>query len=267
MSKLYVCSLLYGCPDIAKESIEHLLKSNIQVPTTFFILDNGSPNRAEMDQVLNFANTYSTPHKVETYVNPTNLGVSGGMNCLYRKAFSDPECEWMVYTAHDVATHPDTIQNFVNRAQKGDAHFITGCPVSWEKPISQPCAMEGVGALFMGHFLQTRELYDAIGGWDENFFPAYFEDNDYHCRIIQAGYHKSAIGTCMGPVRHKLSSTINRYPELNKSFSKNSEYFRKKWGGGPAEVMKRLIDEHGKGVPVKHMKEGELLDGIHPQSD
>ena len=270
MSKLYVCSLVYGCSDYALQSVRSLMESEIDESVTFFVLDNGSPNKEEIDRdVFQYARNRGEQigKTVITHRNETNLGVSGGMNCLYRKAFEDPGCEWMVYTAQDVLVHPKGIQAMCNRAKRGDAHFITGSQVPWGQEMKEPHEMEGVGALFMGHFLQTRVMYETIGGWDEKFFPAYFEDNDYHARIIQGGFHSSAIGYCMAPVRHHNSTTIKKYPNLNANFAKNAAYFREKWGGGPAEVMQRLLEKHGNGVPFKHMKHGEIQDGIHPKSE
>jgi GT2 family glycosyltransferase len=267
MSKLYVGSLIYGCADFARNSVDSLLDSELEESTTFFLLDNGSPNTREIDEQV-FLPAYERGRNegkhVVTHVNPTNLGVSGGMNCLFRKAFEDPECEWMIYTAQDVVIHPKGIQNLVNRAKRGGVHFVTGIQARWEDPLPEPNESEGIGSLFMGHFLITRQLYEDVGGWDENFFPAYFEDNDYHARIVQAGYHKAAIGCCMSPVHHKTSATIKKYPELNSSFGKNSRYFREKWGGGPAETMKRLIAEFGEGVPPQHRKNDEFESGLNP---
>lgn len=252
MSKVYVGSLLHGCEDIAHLSVESLLSSELTTPTTFYLLDNGSPNREEIERTVlkpAIERALREGQVVEVHVNESNLGVSGGMNCLFRRAFSDPECEYFVYTAQDVIVHRQCVQNLVTRAEKGDLHFITAVSVPIPQPIEEPHAGEGVGALFMGHFLITRTMYEDIGGWDENFFPAYFEDNDFHARIVKGGYHRKAIGYCMATVQHRRSSTINKYPELNANFAKNSAYFQQKWGGDPPTVMRQLIDQHSESVP------------------
>ena len=37
-------------------------------------------------------------------------------------------------------------------------------------------------------FLLSRECWERVGPFDEKFYPAYFEDNDYHYRIQLEGW-------------------------------------------------------------------------------
>lgn len=81
-----------------------------------------------------------------------------------------------------------------------------------------------------------RETWDAVGGFDEGYWPAYFEDNDYHRRCILAGipYDDMQIDSIhLGGG----SSTIKASPTLNRlngtTFSCNRDRYIGKWGGSP----------------------------------
>ncbi len=56
-------------------------------------------------------------------------------------------------------------------------------------------------------FMVTPESYREIGTFDQNFVPAYFEDNDYHWRIKLAS--KRAVSTNQAPYFHYGSRTQN----------------------------------------------------------
>ncbi len=77
------------------------------------------------------------------------------------------------------------------------------------------------------------------GMFDENYHGAYFEDQDYHQRILRAGF--DAGKTASAIYYHFGSRTIKVDTELNdknfETYENNRQYFRRKWG----------YDSHGKG--------------------
>jgi GT2 family glycosyltransferase len=83
--------------------------------------------------------------------------------------------------------------------------------------------------------LLPRRVVERVGKFDERFWPAYFEDDDYHRRAIQLGVGLG-IRTCLAPFRHYRSTTINRYPDLRQHFDRNRLYFIAKHGGTPDEL-------------------------------
>lgn len=83
-------------------------------------------------------------------------------------------------------------------------------------------------------FMITPQTYEVIGRFDENFRPAYFEDNDYHYRIKLAG--RRAISTNQAPYYHYGSRTQNGGPAPvvpPQQFEANRDYYARKWGGVP----------------------------------
>jgi GT2 family glycosyltransferase len=78
-------------------------------------------------------------------------------------------------------------------------------------------------------------LFERVGFFDERFYPAYFEDNDFHYRMKLAGATE-AIAPC--GYDHVNSATIQKYTPKQKEahherFKRLRSYYVKKWGGMP----------------------------------
>jgi hypothetical protein len=92
-----------------------------------------------------------------------------------------------------------------------------------------------------------RNTVRSVGLFDENFVPAYFEDNDYdyRARLAEIEFHSLPAG-----LSHQISSTLRSSAHNQRqnqfSFPLNWEYFRQKWGGNPnQEVYKTPFDAGG----------------------
>jgi GT2 family glycosyltransferase len=83
-------------------------------------------------------------------------------------------------------------------------------------------------------FILSVDAYLKVGKFDEKFFPAYFEDNDYFRRMLLAGV-TITTNAMLNPVIYRNSMTIQKTPELNSGFEKNRQYYISKWGGQPTQ--------------------------------
>jgi GT2 family glycosyltransferase len=68
-----------------------------------------------------------------------------------------------------------------------------------------------------------REVFEKVGFLDENFTPAWYEDDDYSFRVLYAGY-KNAIAN-RSFVFHNQSTTSSKLPEKEKIIERNRQYF------------------------------------------
>jgi GT2 family glycosyltransferase len=72
----------------------------------------------------------------------------------------------------------------------------------------------------------------APGWFDENFFPAYYEDADYRRRLSVSGL--GFVKTrAMDPVVHRDNMTGKKDSSIHLAAHKNKQYFLSKWGGPP----------------------------------
>jgi len=112
-------------------------------------------------------------------------------------------------------------------------------------------AFLGQGIDDMCGFIFTSSLIEKVGLLDENFFPGYFEDNDYKRRILLANadvIHYPLANT------HDRSSTLNsssRFKKKNQyTFQQNYMYYVEKWGGKPGQ--EKYDTPFNKGFPVNY---------------
>jgi len=91
------------------------------------------------------------------------------------------------------------------------------------------------GADFFCFAIDIEQVIDSAGWFDENFYPAYFEDNDMHRRMILSGLTTYVHDGC--EVFHEGSKTqnLNRHKPVTNAhqFESNKAYFALKWGGRP----------------------------------
>jgi GT2 family glycosyltransferase len=142
-----------------------------------------------------------------------NLGVSASWNWCLKKAF-----------------------------ENGYTHIaILNDDIVWEKTIDQieqfikdnPAGLYVSGGTWCC-FILSYEAFMKFGGFDEGFYPAYFEDNDfcYRCRLAEI---PRVTDPFFSPEVYRNSMTIDKDGSLNTNFDTNKEKFAVKWGGEPGK--------------------------------
>ena len=83
-------------------------------------------------------------------------------------------------------------------------------------------------------YILTVDIWKKAGKFDEEFFPAYFEDNsfDYKMSLINA---KKTWTSFLDPFTYRNSMTIAKDPTLNNRFAQNRAMYIDMWGGLPTE--------------------------------
>lgn len=104
-------------------------------------------------------------------------------------------------------------------------------------------------------FAFTEVGLKKVGLFDENFYPAYYEDNDHFRRVALTG--AKAVGVpdfkaVHGEPPHWGSHTINSDPVLQRknvtTFENLKAYYVRKWGGLPGQ--ERFATPFGRKVPL-----------------
>jgi len=117
------------------------------------------------------------------------------------------------------------------------------------------------GADFFCFAVKPKLLVEAVGWFDENIYPAYFEDNDMHYRMKLAGV-VSYIDTRI-VVNHFGSATQNADPDspnvTASRFQAIKAYYIRKWGGEVGkEIFNRPWDKQG--LNIKAWKGQDSVD-------
>jgi GT2 family glycosyltransferase len=183
-------------------------ESGSRPPDRYFIVDNG--RKLEYSQIPRVAQK-TTIHRVEA-----NLGVAASVNLIYRE-----NDDLTVWTNDDVRFNTDTLAEVERVALEDPSRLFV-------VPLQNPTGIFTV-------FCARRSLFEKIGWFDERFFPAYFEDNDFGYRMKLAGipYHYAQVGYA-----HHGSATIAAYTAAERSahddrFRALATFYKAKWGGPP----------------------------------
>jgi GT2 family glycosyltransferase len=161
-------------------------------PDAALIIDNGG-QKIDIDVAI------ARPWK--------NLGVAGSWNRILRTAFVDGDFEAVVLLQDDIiwdANHLETAKHLVRTEPNVD--------------------------LFLSHFQFAVQVHRAsnlrtIGYYDERYFPAYCEDDDYALTMIQRGrIYQRFVG--LDPLPGSISEgTVKSVP-----WTEQKAKLRAKWG-------------------------------------
>lgn len=195
--------------DLLNEALVHYFNDFKETP--IFICDNG--NQEIISREHNFV-----IHRPET-----NLGVAKSWNLL------------MEFARNNGATHVLMLNDDVYLG-KTETQIQSVLQI-WKN-------MDFINSYQQwSAYILTVQAWKEFGKFDENIFPAYFEDNDAHYRMKLLDMNM-VYTEKLNPVIFRNSMSIEKNPKLNESFFKNRRYYIQKWGG-PPEKEKYLIPFDG----------------------
>lgn len=202
-------------------------------------------NRLTVASAATFATELSSRCGLPVRVTGGERGVAASWNEGARQALGDG-AERLLILANDVFVEPDAVDALLAFGSS-DAHRnvavwsgvpINHCPDSSRENVSDGCD-------FSCCMVRAETL--ARHGWfDENFWPAYFEDNDYYARVVLGGDQCAVVHAARHV--HRTSQTIEHDPEVRFNvrnwFSWNKEYFCRKWGVGAPLNSREEVRAH-----------------------
>lgn len=199
-------SFFIGIPTINRADLlnDALQKYAKDFPSVHIIvLDNGNQN------------IYVGADNIRVFNLGSNQGVAKSWNWLINKGFNIGYANALILN-DDIylGKTEDQVEEYINRHPNHG--FFVGKGVNWSS------------------FILRKSTFEKVGGFDENFFPAYFEDNDYCYRMLRAGITRDQ-DYFLNPQIYRNSMTIAKEPKLNLGFEKNKAYFVQKWGGLPSQ--------------------------------
>lgn len=177
-------------------------------PTTkIFVVDNGKQNISDKIKHPN----------IEVIENESNIGVANSWNVLCKK----------IYEEHDYAIIlNDDI--YLGRKDWEIDNLLTNYKKDFYVTMQDWCV-----------FILPKSTFKEVGEFDGGFFPAYYEDNDYHYRMKLNNKSFFQI-PFLNPFLYQASQTIEKEPSLRQMIQKNKDRYISKWGGEPKkETFKR----------------------------
>lgn len=204
-------------------------RSGSRRPTSIIVIDNGGSfipgPRLNDPLVVDVQLGSGFRIEAEIQTPEQNLGVAASWNRLAHayKAGPDVPGKKLLICGDDVTLHVDTIAALEDTMDATDADFVFPDPARSTMHQMFSC------------FMVKQSLFDKVGYFDEKFWPAYFEDNDFHMRMKRAGATE-AIAPC--GYDHVNSGTMKKFsPEETEQhharFRACRDYYVSKWGGLP----------------------------------
>jgi GT2 family glycosyltransferase len=190
-------------PTLTRHDLVVKMLASIDYPVGLLIIVNNHPN-------ANFEGTDSIPDCVADYrvLNmPANLGCAGSWNLGIK--CSPVFAPWWMIVSDDVVFQPGALEGFAAECSPDDL------TISDEWPHYQ---FFGVG----------ENVVEKVGLFDENIFPANFEDDDYQRRCEVAGV---AIRQVTAPHAHVKQATVHAtewVAQNTRTYNANEVYFVRK---------------------------------------
>jgi GT2 family glycosyltransferase len=190
------------------------LMASTRPPDRLLIIDNG-----HRWHQMPYANEIARVFNLDVFTPHTNLGVAGSVNYALRNT---PDDWYWLHCNDDVDLDSECIQRLADEAEDRDFTFLV--------------PGHGEGSAFTVFLAYADNLKEHVGYFDEQFFPAYLEDNDYGLRLNKASVKRVIVRDAA--YIHHTSSTLKSYDAAqtrrhHDQFRANMERYIAKWGGGP----------------------------------
>jgi GT2 family glycosyltransferase len=121
---------------------------------------------------------------------PANLGVAGSWN-LGIKSF--PFAPYWIITSNDIKYAPGQLQKL---GDKSNPDLLVKTSQAWSS------------------FSIGSNVVKTVGLFDENYHPAYYEDNDYEDRMDRLGLRSSSVSADINVIAYGAATTIQDSQEL-----------------------------------------------------
>lgn len=286
----------YGNFVFTKLTLEHIKKTT-ELDDILVIV--GKPGD---DQTVD----YCAKSGIKYLTHGKNFGLPKSLNDLYKKVFYEGDYDYLVVVGNDVLPYWNAIDRLVEVASKYKLDWVTATPVPVSKfldavPQVKPLFHGGEKDVnfhsdsldeWLGSYefsksrckkiditkysiigdshnltLFSRNVWNTIGYIDVNFYPAYFEDNDYARRAQLAKLSMVRIDCAI--YFHFWSRTIHQggMKKINdRYFPMNKKYYIEKWGGEPGKETfttpfngNRLQDGYASSLKIQFRKQEQQI--------
>jgi len=257
MSKTLVGMVTFGNVEFSKLTVQSI-RDTAENDVDFFVVV-GQTNDFETIAWLNENHIAYTEHE-------TNRGFPAGLNDIYDFAWINHKYDNLIICGNDIVAYPYAIDTLINKADTSDWEWISSSQFDvralvemypqtknmfskegkfrftrfgevepwnlhdhWKDQNErlEPNVIKDVHNLC----LYKQSVMDKIGYVDVNFYPAYYSDNDYARRGVNAGIKTCALGNSQ--YFHFWSRTIHQGSggSTGRYFDNNRRFYISKWGG------------------------------------
>ena len=216
--------LLKDCLDSIKENMPQLSK--------IIVVDNNSIDGS----IEMLKKSYSW---VDIVANKSNRGFSGANNDGIKYVYKKYNPDYYYYLSNDTKVTEGFVRKLIEVAKKDETIGLLGSGqknfFGEDSIFSGDIGFFGVkyyfgkepretGWVSGAAFLVPREIIEKVGGFDELYNPAYYEESDWQVRIKKAGYKIFTVPKSL--IYHKGAGSSEEYPSnISEIFYRNRVRF------------------------------------------
>lgn len=177
--------------------------------TKIFILDNGKQEITSDAEIMRNKN-------IRVLESEKNRGVAASWNVLCDEIFKSHDFALILNDDDYLGADEGVVNAIVAFALSEEYKGRFYCPITHGRPD-------------FDSFLISKEIFEKVGRFDEKFYPAYYEDDDYIVRLHHAGVVIQNV-TLLHPILNRNTSSIGSIIGCNQLVENNRLYFLEKWG-------------------------------------
>lgn len=181
---------------------------------------------SQVPLVMTVCEQFAADMRVHYYPYGENRGLARSVNDGLLDGYMRDGMDVMLTCNDDVQPSPGDIEKLARAAMENpEAYLVEG----WGKCGGRDEWIDlSCGVI-------TRRALEVIGCHDENFFPAYFEDVDFHLRAWKLGMKRLRVQETHFVHAGSASLSSVEQERHNRQFIANRDYFMRKWGTQDAE--------------------------------
>lgn len=236
---------IYRRTEWIKRSLFSLQEQDFNGSFEVILIDDGSPNETEIKASID---PYLKSERFQIrYVRKRHAGPAAARNYGVRNSSGNILC----FIDDDSIPASSWLREIINSFSASDqTAIVSGCTLSYDRENVFPLLLEK--AVYSGKTWATcniayrRDVFEKLGGFDEIFADASWEDNDLGIRARWAGYKHIVNEDAI--VYHRYEHSLEEYIEkclLNGRgafiFSRKCLFERPLWGVGTPIIMSRHL--------------------------
>lgn len=213
--RLFIGTLGVNCLEFTRRCID-TVKINATA-VRFSYIDNGSKPES-CEKLKHWAADNSDIHEFAVAFNGRNAGVAVGWNQLIKQAVAWGATKILICN-NDIVFGEHTINGLIESYDRLRLENEKTVMVTATNHTKNPNELKDIKPFWKVNehpdfscFLITPETIERIGYFCEDYDPAFFEDNDYHWRILMTGY--KAFSSDLAPYSHIASRTRHGNPNI-----------------------------------------------------
>lgn len=179
---------------------------------------------------------------VNLILHNSNRGLSKSWNDGVHAAYQDG-AEYALLANDDLYFIDGGFEKFIYFARQNDGldiGYTLGLEIG-QSDLAGQVVQQGLGCGII-----ARSAIKKIGYFDQNFYPAYYEDMDYDLRAVRSGLNRVTHTDYL--VEHERSTTARSNPEIKTKLAEimhlNRDYFERKWN-----IFDREPERFGNEIP------------------